>query len=333
MFFLKKIFEDIEKEKLYPLYLLISNEFSLLSEIIEKIKEKYLGLKPDFSAISKIDLSEKNVDFDNVLNSLREIHLFGGKILVIAKNFESKKHGAKLLSMSKKQPETSLLILMSDNSIMKDATFIHNFQKVGKVYEIKPLRPQEIFSFIQDLAREYKLNLNREAIFTLIDLCGEEYYPYINAMEKLKLFKGMEKEIKSEDIEQLIHRSRSHTIFQLTDAIVEGDFPKSLKILQRLIEDGEEPLMITSLLERHFKNLLMVKSQIDKGLDVEEYSSTIGIHPYACEKYEKQVKKLLTEKIVDCFESLLDAEYDLRLNPSSPLSILTSLSEKLLKTI
>jgi DNA polymerase-3 subunit delta len=75
------------------------------------------------------------------------------------------------------------------------------------------------------------------------------------------------KHVTVKDIKSLISVSRSFTVFDLIDAIIDKDFKKAYNIFSLIYEEGEEPVKIISILYTEIKKIhkgkLMDKSSID----------------------------------------------------------------------
>ena len=100
------------------------------------------------------------------------------------------------------------------------------------------------------------------AINLLIGYCGNNLSRIENELEKLKLYKLNEKEITTEDIENLVKKSLDSTIFNLIDKINEKDKVKIFKIYNELLEEGETEEKIMYTIANHYRLLFQISEKI-----------------------------------------------------------------------
>jgi DNA polymerase III subunit delta len=86
------------------------------------------------------------------------------------------------------------------------------------------------------------------------------------ALEKLVAFTGERSQIRQEDVEQVIGKTKEDNIFDLTTALGDKMASKALTVLRELIEDqGVQPLVVLSMLVREIRFLLHARIFINSG--------------------------------------------------------------------
>jgi DNA polymerase-3 subunit gamma/tau len=104
------------------------------------------------------------------------------------------------------------------------------------------------------------------------------------------------------------------TIFQLSDAIIQGNISESLEVLHDIYDRGHDLKKMLMDLTSHFRNLLIVKigKKIDRLVDVPEHE---------IEAMKKQIEKVTPHYINQIFDSLFQEEPFIRYAPQPRLAL------------
>ncbi|HOG12854.1 MAG: DNA polymerase III subunit delta [Smithellaceae bacterium] len=94
---------------------------------------------------------------------------------------------------------------------------------------------------------------------------GFQLRPSLNELEKLIVFAGEKPVIGEEDVEAVVEKTREDRIFDLTNALGEKNAPAALLALQGLLDQGEPPLMILSMVSIEIRMLLQASILVQSG--------------------------------------------------------------------
>ena len=201
------------------------------------------------------------------------------------------------------------------------------FQKNGLVQHIPlPHHRTEIHSWIQHLAREQQKTVSADASALLQDLVGNSVQDLARALEKLALFVGERKNIDQADVETIISRLRSESIFELTDHIGAGKRGSALVALNQLMESGEPPLLILSMITRHFRILLLAHTLLGQSASPEELRRKLALQKlvvpsFVVSKLLVQAPKFSRKKLEQCFARLWETDRAIK-SQRTPASLL-----------
>jgi len=87
----------------------------------------------------------------------------------------------------------------------------------------------------------------------------------LGAIEKLIVYAGKNVVIEAADIEAVVGRTKEDVVFALTGALSTRKLTSALASLRELLEQGEAPLMIFSMMVREMRLLLQARLLIDSG--------------------------------------------------------------------
>lgn len=107
--------------------------------------------------------------------------------------------------------------------------------------------------------------LSREAWAALGQKTGFALRESIGAIETLITYAGVRAQIEAADVEAVIGRTKEDTVFALTAALSGRNRVAALRTLRELIDQGQPPQMIMTMITREIRFLLQAKLLIDSG--------------------------------------------------------------------
>jgi DNA polymerase-3 subunit delta len=131
-------------------------------------------------------------------------------------------------------------------------------------------------------------------------------------MEKLALFTGEKKEISKDDVEKMISRLRTESVFELVDHIGNRRQYEALITLSQLLKSGEQPLKLLALIVRQFRMISRASTLVKQGLKPAEITNALKIREFVWEKLYPQVNKFSEKKLMDCFQQMWEADIALK---------------------
>jgi len=103
-------------------------------------------------------------------------------------------------------------------------------------------------------------------------------------------------------------------VFGFLDALGYKNKQKSFLEFHRLLDQGESPVYLLTMMTWQVRNLLRVKESRSQGVK--------GINPFVLRKTQSQVKNFEEEKLVEIFHKLLEAEVALKTTQQDPKLVL-----------
>ena len=169
----------------------------------------------------------------------------------------------------------------------------------------------------------------------------------IGAIEKLITYSGEDAAvIESDDVEAVVGRTKEDVVFSLTEAMSARNLSSALFLLRELLEQGEAPLMIFSMMTREVRFLLQAKllaesklksfdagkvqyGQFQKNFyplikQVEEESKldVISQHPYAFYNFLKNARLFKRQELISHLETLAKIDLELKTTTKAPALLL-----------
>jgi len=146
-----------------------------------------------------------------------------------------------------------------------------------------------------------------------------------NEIEKLILYVHPKEIIERRDVEQVLGEGGKEGVFDLTEAIREKNLARAISILAKLLERGEDPLRIHSLITREIRILLRIKEREGRISSQETCSIIFGARSYyspfytkIAAEYIKAVRKFDLSQLIAAYEHLVETEASIKTGREEP---------------
>ncbi|MBI5042637.1 MAG: DNA polymerase III subunit delta [Nitrospirae bacterium] len=326
------LIEELKKEVLsFPIYTLIGEEGLLISEGVDKIVDKALsgGMK-DFN-FNLFYAKESSID--DVLNAVRTLPLMAKKRVVVLKEIDQ--YPASILERLAdylKEPSDSTCLIITAKKMDQRTRFFKALQNNSMLISCGPLYENQVKSWIRLRAKSYGLEFTEDALNIFFEVAGNELGIIDNELKKLSSYFEGKKRIDITDVEELVGKSRVYSVFNLINAIGEKRLEKALLILKKMLNDGEYPLVILSMIARQFRLIARAMEYQREGLSPLEVSKRIGLFGNIFSTFKEQLKNFTLEEVLKKYRLLYNADSELKSGIRSPDVILNDLIFKLCRS-
>jgi DNA polymerase-3 subunit delta len=166
-------------------------------------------------------------------------------------------------------PGISLLISATD--LDKRRSFYKTLLKQAEVQVFDRLDSsrggweEEALGMVQQRAEKKNLQFDDGALDLFVLLTGGDTRQIENELEKIDTFLGRERGVNAELVRELVPLSRAGVIFELGNALAARDLQLSLKLVRRLLDQGESAIGILLVaIVPTIRNLLLAKDLMER---------------------------------------------------------------------
>lgn len=145
-------------------------------------------------------------------------------------------------------PETGLLILVADDESgdeSRQRTLKARSDRWTKTVEavkgevlVCSMPPKQVMTQLRERAKEHGKTLSASAANLLTEYTGSNWSRGVMELEKLRLYVGDRPEISDEDVRRLVVPEGDYNVFQLVDAVIQGNPSAALGHLQVLFHQN-----------------------------------------------------------------------------------------------
>lgn len=171
-------------------------------------------------------------------------------------------------------PAHSTVIFVAEelNGVRKMGKFLR--ERAASV-EFSRLSDQELTEWAVKECREVGVTIDGPTLQYLMGRTGPDVLRLTNEIKKLAAASLPDGVVNIPLINSVGANNRELNNFDLTDHLVAGRHSKAVASLNKMLEDGAEPLALLGLLAYNYRQLLMVKDMMGRGADRPEIAKTL----------------------------------------------------------
>lgn len=209
-----------------------------------------------------------------------------------------------LLKTLEEPPENVVFILATTEAHKVPQTILSRCQR----FDFKRIRNEDIMVRMKEIAYADGFDITDDAYRILASLAEGSMRDGLSIMERVISACG--NHVSAKDIEDTLGISSSDFVFELTNAITDGDSGKVVEIIDKAVSDGKElPQLATSMLS-HFRSLMLCKVSPNPESLIDTDAQTLV-------KLKAQSEKLSFDKINHATTVISSAMADARVAKSS----------------
>ncbi len=292
----KDFTNDIKNNTLNNIYLLYGSEKYLIDNSIKMLRDKIIP--KDFLDFNYIQLDSSETTIDNIINSAYTVPLFSEKKIIHIKNTNyfnksnlTQTDETKLLEYINSASSSTILIFNCNGVPDKRKKLYKSIQKNGKIVEFDKLTPLEFPKWVAKRFKLEKINIDSNTLKYLVNRIGylnknsdKTLYEIDSEINKLINFTKTKMTVDTNDINVIIKEPYETNIFEFLDGLSAGNIKNSINAVNKLIENGEAPLKIVSMINRQFRMIYKTKSLKESGYSASSISQKIGIPNFVANK-------------------------------------------------
>jgi DNA polymerase-3 subunit delta len=284
-----------------PLYWIYGKERFLVDRAVAQLKERVLD--PRTRDFNYDLLYAKEAGPQKILAAARTLPMMARRRLVMVRDadaLDAKQLEQLVPYVENPAPETCLLFVAE--KVDSRIKFFGTFRKHGVLLRLDPLAERQLPGFLREEAKARKIRFEAGAAELIADEIGADLGQLVDAVERLELYvaaAGGEpaRAIRVEDVEAVVSTSRQRSVFELSDAIGEGDVGRALAVLGSLLAAREPALKVLAMIGRLVRQLLQLRELIERRAARGEYAAALGLPPFVVDKLEAQARRASGEAL------------------------------------
>jgi len=292
---LKLFNAEIAKGLPAPCYLIHSEDAALMKEAVTRIKAIVPPEDMDF-CYNAFDFETPDgaaTPVGRIIDVLNTVSFMGGRTVVIVEGINKlAAEGIKQLGTYVENPAPGSLLVAMYRGKKPKKNVLDNLQ-AAKQFGIA-IRESDLPYWIKAEAESRGIKMTKEAVECLIAAVGVEVGILISEIQKLS---GLGKAtVDADDVAEMVRSSRSHNVFELTDALERRDTDAVFRVYRALAET-EEPYAMLGALNWFYGN---------------RYQSGRGMTQKAPSGPDRASGKSSSPKLAKIYALLQEADFEFR---------------------
>ena len=298
--------KELQKKHILPVYFLYGDEPYLLDEALIRLS----------NAIVDKNLKDFNLDTfyaDNasvlqIKEAVRTVPVMSDKRMVILKDACSFKSINELQVLVEK-PVSSCVLIFTDSKINQKMKFFKILSQTGAIVKCSTLKDYQLVSWIQKIISDQQKSIDTKVCEFLLQRIGSSMLEIHNEMIKLMQYIGESPSITIEDIKKVVSKRHTESVFDLVNAL---GSPKSLLLLKSLIYQGQNEILILTMLARQIRILILIKEAQLENLSSTQICQKVGVSSYFLNQYVKQGRSWSFTQLYEFHTLLLETDHLLK---------------------
>lgn len=281
---------------------LLSGQTFLAEEAVDKIRAEH---QTDPLSELSFDATSEAAE---IVGALQTSSLLGGKRLVVVRDAQDlkKDHAEALTAYLESQSPDSVLVLVAEGRTKLEAAI----KSHGAVVMLDPPKGRKLVAWLKERSREHKIKLDDRGAWTLIDTVGTELRDLDGALSQLVTSLGAGAAIGAAEVRAAFPRLADERVFAFTDAVGDRRLSVAMSTLRRLLDQGDEPLVLFGSLNAHIKRMLRARRFAERG--PQAVGDALGLPGWRAERLTKQSRSYKEEELVAAVATLAETDVEMK---------------------
>jgi len=328
-----QVFDKDLKEGLRPVYLFYGEEQYLMEQYVQNVVKKCVPEGQEDFNLHYFDGDQTSLDA--ILDACETLPFFADHKVVIVKNtpyFRSKKAdlsealAERLLTYLQEPSNQTYLFFITSDSIDKRKKVTKAVDKKGRAVEFGKLDGQIFTKWVHKKIKQQGKDIEGKTLSALVHrlsyLDKDSSKTLLEIDNELKVLCSSVFEgnlIHQEDVDRYIKKPLEADIFKLVDAVGRKKAETGIKMMHRLIENGESIHGIFHMICRQFRLLKKIQMLIKEGLPQAQIAKTLGLHPYVVKLIVNQIDLFSSSQLTQILDTCSTIDYKMKSTNIKPV--------------
>lgn len=295
----KTCMQQIGKGEIGRLYLLYGPERYLVEQTVEQIRRRLI---PEATVLfDSEDLQGAGLTVSELCRHLDTAPMLAERRLVVVRDdprftggrgddaAAGKAAKAEMDMLQAHLHEGVCLVFVEREGVKSNLSWVKFAAKAGAAVNFTPLAPKDAAPWILRMAKELGVAMDRPAASFLHEYVGGMLQNAWGEMQKLAAYVGPGGTVTAEVIREAAIPSVEYKVFDMLDQLSAGRVDAGLNSFNKLLADGESPVMLLSLLGTRIRAGMHLDSLAASRMGMQEAAEALGMKSsFMLEKAQRQ---------------------------------------------
>lgn len=299
------------------IYLISSNSIRLADDEIKNIVGDNQFTTYDLNSALLDDVLEE-ASYFSLFDDLKYIVCKNANIFTSSRKSSSEeettsKKDANLIKYLDEPNSNTILIFVVNGKVDGKKKIVKTIKDRYKLIEIADMKAKDLFTKISDTLKKDKYKIDTNTLYYIINSCYNNYDLIMNEIDKIKLYYNDKKDIKYDDVINIVSRNLEDNNFKFIEVIMDKNIKESFKIFDDLMIQKIEPIMLMSMLAKEIRNTLLVKQMVSNRINRKEIMITLGINfDFQMDKFINYSYSYDEKQLEDYLVMICDFDYKIK---------------------
>jgi DNA polymerase-3 subunit delta len=296
-----------------PVILLYGNDELAISRHIERL---CAGLGAPSTAgmnIARFD-GRLGLDFEALNTAANAAPFLAPRRVVVLAHpssaFSSAESRTKLIELLEHVSPTTNLVLVENELLDQKHWLVKWVAQAGPrvgVHIYNMPKRWEMPRWIESETKKLGGKIEPDAAVRLSEMVGEDTRIAAQELTKLLTYVNFARPVTLLDVDRVSIVSAQGSVFELVDALGQGDGKKAQHVLHQLLEE-EESFELWGMVIRQFRLLLQAREMLDASASIPEVQKALGLHEFVAQKVTNQAKRFSLSGLESIYHRLLEID-------------------------
>ena len=262
---------------------------------------------------------DNNVSAEKIAEAAETFPVMSEEKLIVVKNsgyFKSANESQKriLTDLFDNLPDFLSIVFDEDEIDGRNALF-KKAKSVGLFTEFKYKTHAELVNYCGKVFARENISVSSDVLSHFVFSCDEGMTSINTEMDKLIAYSIEKKIITSEDVDLIVKKSLKSRVFEMLDAMIEGNANLVFPMLEEMKLCREAPIKILVLIGR--QAVLINKTRVLLDCGASDIAAQLGLKPIIAQKYISQARRLTSGRTKNIMDKCLDADLSIKRGESS----------------
>jgi DNA polymerase-3 subunit delta len=209
-------------------------------------------------------------------------------------------------------PDTTVAVFY-DPEVDQRTSYFKTMMKLAKPAKFAMLAVPQLVGWTKREVEAQGGKIDRAAIAKLVDMVGDDQWRLSAEINKLVNYAP---EVTSENVELLVTKSPTDTIFDLVEQMSGGQLGKALATFRTLIAERTSEIYILTMVTWQLRNLLLAKSAGTSSSG--ELAKRAGLSPYVATKAIARQRDFSEEGLKKAYLAAVETDYAIKSGQGVP---------------
>jgi DNA polymerase-3 subunit delta len=317
------LWQRLAQGQIDPCYLFVGEETYLIQEYTATLLEHIL--RPASRDFNYDVFSADNDTLEDALSIARTLPMMAPhRVVVLHGLHQLRKVDWPQLERYLEHPSTSTVLICS-SSVNDPKKYPPSLWQHAVTTECGRLAGSKLHDWVTHTIAQRGYRIAPEALEALLHEQQPDLQTLRQEIEKLCTYVGESAEITLDDVQEVTHTSRLQSIFALSDALGTRQISPAFIVVERLLNQGEPPLVILSMMVRHVRLLWSIKQLEQQRHNAAHMAKTLGLPLAVCRQLVTQSQHFSLEHLRQLYVAALEADLAFKTSNKPPRAILEEL--------
>lgn len=302
---MQRINNDIKQGSFQRAYLLYGEERYLKKQYTGRLRA---AMCSEGDSMNTHFYEGKNIPLGEIIDLAETLPFLAERRVIFISNSGLFKSGGEKMAEYLSAPNETTFFVFTESEVDKRCKLYKTVQAKGYVTEFATQDENTLKKWVAGLLHKEGKNIAEGTLQLFLSKTGTDMENIQMELEKLICYCLDQDAVTAADVEAVCTNRVSNHIFDMVNAIADGQTRKALDLYYDLVALKEPPMRILFLIARQCNMLLQVKIMRQQGFDNKAIGAQIGVPPFIAGKYVTQAAKLKTEALNAAVSLCVDTE-------------------------